>query len=721
MSGPTSRTLVTSCAASALGAMASATNTPLAGGVAALCFGIAASSCLTLLVPRRSAVLHRGLSGGALPSAPRGFELAAALLWTTIASWALYFEGTVDVALPLAAWATLGLVMAKAGVLAARHSFAGDPGDYRASVGVAALAALASLLVGLPESASTVAAAGIGLAGALVSVSVLATPRSAQSRQGRHGRAASAAGNLFVSSGIVFGAAGIGFVLNPDPAQVALSAAAGALTLALGGIVAAGGLLVTRASVRPSACVETLWEASQIAESKGGRDDETLEAVLAHLGQLSLRERARPQLWLIDDNQTIRSDLAGDAQRSTDACPPLDVLRLASAEPLGVLRREVAERYAHSPTVKIAAEWLGDRAAACAARLGTTEDPIGLLLLPVGNSTLSLGAPELTAVRELCDRLSAPLLARASLARARDREQQVRLELTDARARIDALEQRIHASGDQQRRFAELLARPLDAASYSPHFRLARERLDRFARSMPAVAIVMPFGSDPIPWAARFHASSPRADQPLVCTDAGTLAVELAAGATLPGAGTLAVFDVTALTLPLQQRLATWLSERRLDSGLPDGVGPGLVVSSFATPAELRERGLLDKRLAEWLDECAVVAPTLAERPEDLRALTLDVLCLVGLRTRGEPLGMAPAALNSLVDHLFRHGLEANEAELLALIYRAAAHAQTARSGYSGVLRLQDLEAAGVRPQPSARDAEAHPAEGAPRDKLAPC
>ena len=184
--------------------------------------------------------------------------------------------------------------------------------------------------------------------------------------------------------------------------------------------------------------------------------------------------------------------------------------------------------------------------------------------------------------------------------------------------------------------------------------------------------------------------------------------------------------------MPLQARLAEWLAERRLQTSLPDGVGPGLVVSSFAAPAELRTRGVLDDQLADWLAESYVVAPSLADRPEDLRALTLDVLCRVGLRTRGEPLGLAPDALRQLLDQVFGEGLAANEFELEAMIYRAAAHANAAASGHSGVLTLEDLTAGGLRTQkgddsgtavagPPRPTAPSGQASGPRRDKLAPC
>jgi transcriptional regulator with AAA-type ATPase domain len=719
MTGPMSRTLLACYAASALGAMASVATSPLAGGVAAVCFGIAASACLTLLAPRKSAVLQQGLLSGILPPPPRGFEMTASILWAGLASWLLFADGNADLAFPIVCWVTFALLVGKATVLARRYSFAEDPASYKASAGIVLLAGSASVLIGLLDAVRMVAAAGVGVAVAMVATSVLAASRSL----GRRGPIAGATYELLISSAVVVGATGIGFALNQDPSPVVLSAGVGALVLVGGGIAAAVSTLVLRAFARPSVCVETLWEAAQIAERKGGRDDETLEDTLAHLGHLSLREQARPEVWLLDDAQALRSDLAGRAQRSAgDVRVTSRVLRLASAEPLGVLRREIAERYSHSVDVKMASEWLKDRGAACAAQLGTPDDPLGLLLLPVGNSTVSLGVGELEALRELCDRLAAPLRARAILKRSLAREQQVQAELDRALENIDHLKQQIHANADQHRRFADLLAKPLDSATYSPHFRLAREKLDRFANSMPAVAMVVPPGVDPKPWAARFHTRSARAEQALICVDAATLAVELADGATrLPSAGTLAVFDVTALTLPLQQHLADWLAERRLGSGLPDGVGPGLVVSSFAPPAELQRRGLLGAGLSAWLTESCVVAPRLSERPEDLRALILDVLCRVGLRTRGEPLGLAAEGQSELLEQLFGEAFTANDTELDALIYRAAARAQDQRPGHCDVLQLDDLRAAGMRVDSAEGTADGGAVSAPARDKLAPC
>jgi len=97
------------------------------------------------------------------------------------------------------------------------------------------------------------------------------------------------------------------------------------------------------------------------------------------------------------------------------------------------------------------------------------------------------------------------------------------------------------------------------------------------------------------------------------------------------------------------------------------------------------------------------------------------MLCQVGLRTRGEPLGLDADAQSRLLDRVFEGAFEANESELEVLLYRAAAHAQATRPNAWQVLNLGDLLAAGLGSESAEPSTDVHTAHDLARDKLAPC
>ncbi len=63
-----------------------------------------------------------------------------------------------------------------------------------------------------------------------------------------------------------------------------------------------------------------------------------------------------------------------------------------------------------------------------------------------------------------------------------------------------------------------------------------------------------------------------------------------------------------------------------------------------------------------------MVLPTLVERPEDLRALSLEALARAGLEKDGRPLGLDTSALRLLSDHDW----PGNDRELEDVLSRAA-------------------------------------------------
>src|SRR5262249_59835549 len=84
--------------------------------------------------------------------------------------------------------------------------------------------------------------------------------------------------------------------------------------------------------------------------------------------------------------------------------------------------------------------------------------------------------------------------------------------------------------------------------------------------------------------------------------------------------------------------------------------------------AALAVEGRLSQRLFARLGDTCVTLPGLVARPEDLRALVLDRLAGVGMRGRGEPLGIDAAALALFLEHKW----PGNDVELEDVLVRPA-------------------------------------------------
>jgi len=231
---------------------------------------------------------------------------------------------------------------------------------------------------------------------------------------------------------------------------------------------------------------------------------------------------------------------------------------------------------------------------------------------------------------------------------------------------------------------ARMLERPARAASYSPAARAAVEQLERLAAAGRPIALLVPPGVDAVAWAALAHLASPRRTGPLAIADGASPSMHdlafwrdadtspLAAAAS----GSLVVIDAHALPLEVQSYLG---------AALPETVG--IVVALPATVDTLTAAGQLSERLADRLGDRTVALPTLEARSEDLRALALEHLARIGVRLGREPLGLAPRALTSLLEHTW----PANDAELYATLLKAALVAEgvvispkdLARAGFS--------------------------------------
>jgi DNA-binding NtrC family response regulator len=303
---------------------------------------------------------------------------------------------------------------------------------------------------------------------------------------------------------------------------------------------------------------------------------------------------------------------------------------------------------------------------------------------------------EARAARNLADRLSALLAVSSALARSRERE----LAATTRADRIDDERQRLEhiiaTEAGRNRVLPEMANRQLRAAAHGPQARTTLEQLERIGRSNGPLILSTELGIDPTGWAAVAHLASPRRDGPFVLLDgASSVEHELLRWQTqenspllLADGGTLVVFELAALPLEVQEAMVQTLS-RRSANAVSSNVFPLSLVAVLQQPPEqLVESGKLDKSLRRWLGDTVVSIPPLRERSEDLRSLVLGRLTRLGLRLRGEPMGVEPGALRQLTEHTW----PGNEAELDGVLTLAA------QKSAGQALTARDLALIGFRP-----------------------
>ncbi len=136
----------------------------------------------------------------------------------------------------------------------------------------------------------------------------------------------------------------------------------------------------------------------------------------------------------------------------------------------------------------------------------------------------------------------------------------------------------------------------------------------------------------------------------------------------LADGGTLVILDVPALPLLIQDHIVRALSKREAEQPASTIPRVMLVVSLREQAPALELDGRLLPRLSARLGGSSITLPGLVSRPEDLRALVLDRLAGVGMRGRGEPLGIDSAALALFLEHRW----PGNDVELEDVLVRAA-------------------------------------------------
>lgn len=426
--------------------------------------------------------------------------------------------------------------------------------------------------------------------------------------------------------------------------------------------------------------------------------ERALARALGALARLVPHPHEPARIWRLDPPGSVHVDLAGYLHEER-APVPSELLALAAGEPLGTLRADVlASVEVRMPELRPRLAWMRTHGAFAVTAISDDDGPAAMLVVPAGTRRATLSIEEARALRRLGDRLGAVASVASALARSRARELETEARLEAIAHEADRLRHLVAASGGRHRAFASRLAASVRRSAYSPAARFAVDEIERVGSLGIPVTLLAPPGVDPAPWAAIAHVASVRRDGPFVVVDAADGALHEPSAWTigdgsplaLADGGTLVVVGAAALPLATQEAIATLLAERRSPAGHAAALELGLVLTLPATVDALAAADRIAPAFADRVGDRAVALPALVDRGEDLRALALDRLARLGLRLRGEPLGLDARALAALVEH----ELPGNDAELDALLTKAAARAA------HGVVRLEDLERAGLGAAP---------------------
>lgn len=459
--------------------------------------------------------------------------------------------------------------------------------------------------------------------------------------------------------------------------------------------------LITRRVASSLAPEQSRWLDAIDSASRGAltpEPDAAIRAALMALSKATAVPGARPELWRSDPEEVLSVDLAGYLHVEKTRAPER-LYELALVEPERTLRAEVLQALeVRRPEVRPLLAWFKSRKAFSATVVLDEDGPLGFLLLPFGARSAPMSLEEARAIRALTDRVSALIAVSSALARSRERELSAIRRADRADDEVERLSHIIGLETGKNVALCERVARRATAALYSPAARMAAEELERLARLGAPIVLAVPPGVDASSWAALAHLASPRRGGPFVVVDgASGPEHELAlwqdptrSPLALADGGTLALLDVAALPLDVQEHVGRTLS-RKSDSPARSGILPLSLVASVRAPlTELGAAGRLEKTLGRWLGDAQVALPALAERAEDLRALALAALARRGLEKNGRPMGLDTSALRLLSDHQW----PGNDHELHDVLSRAA------RAATGDVLTAVDLASVGFVPAP---------------------
>lgn len=466
---------------------------------------------------------------------------------------------------------------------------------------------------------------------------------------------------------------------------------------------------IARDVARPFGPEQSRWLDAIEKASRGALQpdpDAAIRAALESLASAYRDSRSKPELWRSDPEEVLSVDVAGYLH-VTKAKAPDRIYPLALAEPERTLRADVLRALeVRRPDVRPLLSWFEARGAFSATLVVDEDGSLGFLLLPQGGRKNPMTLEEARAVRVLCDRVSALFAVSSALARSRERELDATNRSADLEVERQRLEHIISLSSGRHRTFAELVARPVLCAAYSPAARFAMDAVTRLGKGEEPLTLVAPPGVSTAAWGAIAHLASAGAAGPLVIVDGasgsshdmGLWEDSEKSPIALADGGTLVVLDVAALPEAVQDRLAVTVGKRGT-SRTTSQVPPARLVVSVREQAEaLARAGRLSNALLSRLGS-RVELPPLSARAEDLRGMVLERLAGAGMRRRGEPLGISPSALAALVEHEW----PGNDSELSDVLLRAAEVAA------GPVVAVQDLEAIGFRRAPEAPPAAPPP------------
>lgn len=391
-----------------------------------------------------------------------------------------------------------------------------------------------------------------------------------------------------------------------------------------------------------------------------------------------------PELWTLVPARATFVDAAGYSHER-DAQLPDTLVPIALAEPYGALRAEALEAFeVRRAELRPLCSWMKDRGAMLAIVVACEDEVEGVLVLPRGARREPMTLEEIVAAKEVADRVAIACRALGTEQRLLARAQESLRSAGAAEDRAQRLEHDRELDEHRSLLATERLARPATVGIYAAASRMALEALERRTRVGAPIAVVSGAGVDAVPYLARAHLAGSRAKGPFVLVDATSPREhDLARWSdparsplALANRGMLVLLDVGALPAEVQRLVARACAESRTPWERPDRLDVQLALTSACDLRDLTATGRLDPALELRLADAAanpVSLPRLQDRPDDFRAILTDRLAREGLRARGRPIGIAPAAYARLAEYAF----PGDDAELTATVQRLVAECKT--------------------------------------------
>ena len=402
-----------------------------------------------------------------------------------------------------------------------------------------------------------------------------------------------------------------------------------------------------------------------LAGAKAPDPREAVIQALARVRDAYGADAAKAALYRFATGDRVVVDRA-DYPHTEAADVPRALVELLGREPERVisaeaLRSVMVQRAEARPLVA----WLDERQAYAVALIVDDDVPTGMFLWPSSREKSPLSHEEATALALLAAHLGAATGAQAQLERSQARELDAERARAAASVAVVDLQRALGRYAAEKEREVGALAARARGSAYGPAATMALLEVERCASALQPFALVAAPGIDALAWAAVAHLSSPAQQGVFTCVDAANpderplerWASEVDSALARSQDGTLVVLDAHRLPHDSQRYLATRVER-----------GRSFVAVIPGSLASLAAAGALEPSLLRALGERSVALPPLAERSEDLRALALHELSRIGLATRGEPLGLALDAQ----ERLFSHDWPGNDAELRAVLWRAA-------------------------------------------------